>query len=517
MMIVWIPVITFAGGLAAWGLSLRSRRACRWVALTTLAAVTALTLVLWTRLGSESIFASGDGQVVAWTWTWIPQFGTGVSLAADGLTVLLLLLACVLGMVAIVASWNEIQEKVGFFHFNVMLALAGVMGVFLSLDLFLFYVFWELMLVPMYFLITIWGHERRVYAATRFFIFTQLGGLLMLLSILGLYFIHGRNTGDYTFNAQTLIATKFDVHVAFWLMMGFVAAFFVKLPVIPVHTWLPDAYSEAPTGGSILLAGIVSKAGAYGLIRFVLPLFPAASYRIAPVAMVLGAIGVIYGAILAFAQKDIRRLIAYTSLSHLGFVLLGIFAGTQTALEGSIVIIVAHGLSTGGLFAVAGALRERLDTRQMDAFGGLWASMPRMGGVALFFALASLGLPGLANFVGEFLVLAGSYANYPIITIIATLGFIVSTIYSLWLIYQVFYGPQHEESSPSDLGLREAALFGVLIILIVAIGIRPQPILDTVASVPPLAPDNVASQTDGDMRTETPSAHIISGIMNDTE
>ncbi len=517
MIIIWIPVITFLGAVVAWAVSFRSRRACRWAALAALAIVTALTLVLWTRLDNQSVIAGKTAQTVAWTWTWIPQFGTSVSLAADGLTVLLLLLTCVLGMAAIVASWNEIREKVGFFHFNLMLVLAGVMGVFLARDLFLFYVFWELMLVPMYFLITVWGSERRVYAAVRFFIFTQLGGLLMLLSILGLYFIHGRDTGDYTFDVSTLIGVRLSGHVALWLMMGFVAAFFVKLPVIPVHTWLPDAYAEGPTGASILLAGVVSKAGAYGLIRFVLPLFPTASREIAPVAVVLGVVGIIYGAVLAFGQKDIKRLIAYTSLSHLGFILLGIFAGTRIALQGSIVIIIAHGLSTGGLFAVAGVIQDRLRTRQMDVMSGLWTSMPRMGGVALFFALASLGLPGLANFVGEFLVLAGSYGNYPVATIVATSGFVVSTIYSLWLIHRVFYGPRQDESQVSDLNPRETLLFAAIIVLIVAIGVRPQPILDAVAPVLRPVPESAARQIDGTVETETASSNIVSGILNDTE
>ena len=479
MIIVGILVIPFFGGVLAWLLGRRDQQACRWVALGALLADLAFILSLW--LCAEGRPNEGARWLAEFKCTWIAPFGISIHLGADGLTILLLLLAAFLGMVAIAVSWNEIREKVGFFHFNLMLVLTGVMGVFLSLDLFLFYVFWELMLVPMYFLISIWGHEYRVYAAVKFFIFTQLGGLFMLVAVLGLYFVHGRSTGDYTFDYTALLTTRLDAGVAFWLMMGFLMAFFVKLPAVPLHTWLPDAHTEAPTAGSILLAGLLLKTGAYGIIRFVLPLFPVMSRAVAPVAMALGVAGILYGAMLAFSQKDVKRLIAYTSVSHLGFVLLGVFAGTRTALQGSIILIIAHGLSTGGLFAVAGALQERLKTRKMDSLGGLWAVMPRMGGVALFFCLASLGLPGLANFVGEFLVLAGSYAANPALTVLASVGFVASAVYSLWFIYRVFHGPRQSESGAADLDLREMAVFGIMIALIVAIGLWPQPILDTAA------------------------------------
>jgi NADH-quinone oxidoreductase subunit M len=354
------------------------------------------------------------------------------------------------------------------------------MGVFTSLDLFLFYFFWELMLVPMYFLISIWGHENRVYAAIKFFIFTQAGGLFMLLSILGLYFAHGRSSGDYTFDYFVLSNTYMSGTLSLWLMLGFFIAFAVKLPIVPIHTWLPDAHTEAPTAGSVILAGLLLKTGAYGMIRFVLPLFAVASQKLAPIAMILGVTGIIYGAILAFAQRDAKRLVAYTSISHLGFVLLGIFVGNTMALQGAVIIILAHGLSTGGLFILVGSLQERIHTRDMNQMGGLWAVVPRMGGVGMFLALASLGLPGLGNFVGEFLVLAGTFKVSPVLTSIATLGFVLSAIYSLWFIQKVFHGPKQQGRQITDLGIREMTVMSFIMACIILLGLYPQPVLDTV-------------------------------------
>jgi NADH-quinone oxidoreductase subunit M len=288
----------------------------------------------------------------------------------DGLSLLLVLLTVLLGLMAVVASWSEIRERVGFFHFNLLWVLAGIVGVFLALDLFLFYVFWEMMLVPMYFLIGIWGHESRIYAAIKFFIFTQASSLLMLLAIVTLFFLHHQQFGVYTFDYIALLGTPLGPGMAMWLMLGFFVAFAVKLPVVPFHTWLPDAHTEAPTAGSVILAGLLLKTGAYGLLRFVVPLFPEAARAFAPAAMVLGVIGILYGAVLAFAQTDLKRLVAYTSISHLGFVVLGIFAWNEWALQGAVMQMICHGLSTGALFILVGALQERLQTRDMGRMGG---------------------------------------------------------------------------------------------------------------------------------------------------
>jgi NADH-quinone oxidoreductase subunit M len=279
---------------------------------------------------------SSPGWIVSYTHSWIPAFGIQIKLAADGLSLLMLLLTSFLGILSVLVSWKEINQRVGFFHFNLMFVLAGITGVFLSMDLFLFYFSWEVMLIPMYFLIAIWGNENKTYAAYKFFLFTQASGLLMFLSIIGLYLVHGHNTGVFTFDYEQLLGTKMAPQTALLLMLGFVIAFMVKLSTVPFHSWLPDAHTQAPTAGSVILAGLLLKTGAYGLIRFVLPLFPQASHQFAPIAMTLGVISILYGAKLAFAQTDLKRLVAYISVSHMGFILLGIYAFNEMAMQGFI-------------------------------------------------------------------------------------------------------------------------------------------------------------------------------------
>jgi NADH-quinone oxidoreductase subunit M len=479
MILAWLIIILLAGGLLAWLLSRWNALWPRYISLLALGVDSILALVLWGRHFGRARLLSESPWLAELNREWIPQLGISFHLAIDGLSLLLVLLTLFLGMTAVVASWTEVRERVGFFHFNLMWILAGIIGVFLSLDLFLFYFFWELMLVPMYFLIGIWGHEHRIYAAIKFFIFTQAGGLLMLAAILGLYFIHGQNTGAYTFDYSQLLGTAMSSRAALLLMLGFFIAFAVKLPVVPVHSWLPDAHTEAPTAGSVILAGLLLKTGAYGLIRFAVPLFPQAALDFAPVAMALGVIGILYGAILAFAQTDLKRLVAYTSISHMGFVLLGVFAANDLALQGAVIQILCHGISTGALFILAGALQERIHTRDLNRMGGFWAVAPRMGAVTLFFALASLGLPGLGNFVGEFLVLIGSYRASVSLTVLATTGLVVATVYSLWIIQRVFHGPREQDLAFSDLSVREMVVMGVMIVAIVWLGLFPQPVLNT--------------------------------------
>ena len=478
MILVWLLIITAGGGVLAWVAGWWSARASRWVALVSLCADLALLIFVWMSYGASGDVLTEPPWLVQFDLPWIDPLGIRFHLGMDGLSLLLLTLTAFLGIAAVGASWTEIREHVPAFHLTLLWTLAGTMGVFLALDLFLFYFFWELMLVPMYFLIGVWGHEGRVRAAFKFFLFTQGGGLLLFAAILGLYFLHGRSTGVYSFEYRELLQGV-SSSLAFWLMMGFFLGFAVKLPVVGLHTWLPDAHTEAPTAGSVVLAGLMLKTGAYGLLRFALPLFPSQSAELANAAMILGTVGVLYGAFLAFAQVDAKRLVAYTSVSHLGFALLGIYAGNRLALQGAIIVLLAHGLSTGGLFMVVGALQERFHTRRMDELGGLCSSMPRLGGVAMFLAVASLGLPGLANFVGEFLVLTGTFAVSPSLAAIAAVGFVLSSIYSLWLIYRLFQGPERRTEEAVDLGGREMAIFGVIMAVIVWLGLYPQPVLKT--------------------------------------
>jgi len=439
----------------------------------------AIILKIWLERFTRVTDPGQSAWLIELDRAWIPQLGISFHLAMDGLSLLLVLLTLFLGIASVVCSWKEIQDRIGFFHFNLMMVLGGIIGVFLALDLILFYFFWELMLVPMYFLIGIWGHENRIYAAIKFFIFTQAGGLFMLLSILGLYFIHGQNTGAYTFDYSELLGTSMAASTSMWLMLGFFIAFAVKLPAVPLHTWLPDAHTEAPTAGSVILAGLLLKTGAYGLLRFALPLFPDASLAFAPVAMGLAVISIIYGAVMAFAQTDIKRLVAYTSVSHLGFALLGIFALNAISLQGAVMQMICHGLSTGALFILVGMLQERIHTRDLNQMGGLWSSMPRMGATALFFALASLGLPGLGNFVGEFLVLMGTYKTNAFLTALAALGMVLSVIYALWMIQRAFYGPFQKVLPLPDMSIRETAITGIMAAGLLWLGLNPQPVLDT--------------------------------------
>jgi NADH-quinone oxidoreductase subunit M len=477
MVTVWLLVITAAGGGLAWAVGYWSRTAARATALAALAGDAALLCSLWAQYPHGQDTGTGGRWLAEVMVHWIEPFNINFHLAIDGLSLLLLSLTVFLGAVAIVASWHEVRRRVGMFHCVLLLNLAAVMAVFTALDLFLFYFCWELMLVPMYFLIRVWGERHRVRGALQFFIFTQAGGLLMLLSILGLYYLHGRDTGNYTFDYTGLLGFLAPQPFTFWLMMGFFAAFMVKLPAFGAHAWLPDAYTAAPTAGSIVVAGLMSKTAAYGLLRFALPLFPAASANLSLAAMILGIAGILYGAAVAFAQADVKRLVAYTSLSHLGFVLVGIYAGTRIALEGVVVILLAHGLSVSGLFFAVRALQDRFGTRWIEELGGHWRSTPRLGAVTLFLALASLGLPGLANFIGEFLVLTGTFAVNRPVAIVAAVGFILSPIYALWLIFRLFQGPEREPARRVDLGARELVAFGALVGAIVWMGLYPQPVL----------------------------------------
>lgn len=480
MILLWLIVVLVLGGFLAWLAARSHPLLCRWISLVAVSIDLVLVLLLTARN-----FSFGHAGMNDWfeqvDWSWIPQFGIHFHLALDGLTLPLVLLALFLGIVSVVASWTTISKAVGFYHLNLLWILAGILGVFLSLDLFLFYFSWELMLVPMYFLIAIWGRENRGYAAVKFFLFTQLSGLFMLIAILALYVAHHQATGIYTFEFMDLLGTPLSAHAAMWIMLGFFIAFAVKLPMFPFHTWLPDACAEASTATNVILAGLLATTAAYGMIRFLFPLFPDATRTFAPVAMTLAVIGILYGAVLAFSQTNLMRLFAYASISHLGFVVLGIFSGNPMALQGVEMTLIAHGISTSALFLVAGALEDRMHTRDIDAMGGLWDTVPRLSGAGLFFALASLGLPGLGDFIGEFLILLGTYRAHIVMATIASIGVLTTTFYALRFVQRAFQGPNLSPWRLPDLVFREGLVLGAMVVLLLWLGLYPEPVFHAFA------------------------------------
>jgi NADH-quinone oxidoreductase subunit M len=473
MSLVWLLLVPLLGGLLAWPSARLHPLAPRLISLLDLGIDLAIALTL--------PHPAPGGWMLQFDAPWIPAFGMTFQLGIDGLSWLLTLLTILLGMFSIVVSWREIDEKTGFFHANMMWSLAGTIGVFIALDLFLFFYFWELMLVPMYFVIAIWGHENRRRAAIKFFLFTQGSGLLILVSILALAFLHERQTGILTFNYFALLNTQHGGALGFLVMLGLFIAFVVKLAGFPVHIWLPDTHTEAPTAGSVVLASILLKTGAYGLLRFVVPLLPAAAHAITPVALWLGVASIIYGAILAYGQSDLKKLIAYTSISHMGFILIGVFVFNQIAWQGVVFLLVAHGVSTGALFIIVGSVQHRLHTRDLDRMGGLWTDLPRLSSFGTFFILAAMGLPGLGNFVGEFLILRGAWPVAPGVTIIAAIGLIPAALYSLIAVQRAFHGPADPARRVPDFGLRENAMMLALAAAIIWLGVYPQPVLDVAA------------------------------------
>ena len=481
MMLAGTICILLLGGLLCWLLAKWSAVLSKWIAL--LAVVIDFVIVCYWWLQYKNVSPAGGSWFINYRVGWIPSSGISFHVAMDGLSLVLLLLTFFLGILSVLCSWNEIKEKTGFYFFNLLWTLAGISGVFVAMDLFLFYFFWEVMLVPMYFLIAIWGDTNRRYAAFKFFIFTQAGGLLMLLAILALYFIHGRQSGIYSFDYFSLLNTSVEPSASKWIMFGFLIAFVIKLPVVPFHNWLPDAHSEAPTAGSLVLAGLLLKTGAYGIIRFVLTLFPQAAAEIAWWAQLFAVIGIVYGALLAFAQTDIKRLIAYTSVSHMGFVLLGIFAFREMALQGVVMQMLTHGISTGALFVMAGMLKERLHTRDIGLMGGLWTSLPVMGGVFMLFTMASLGLPMLGNFIAEFLILLGTFSANISFSVIASIGLVLSALYSLRMMQKVFLGQMTTAMPLKKSSVREQLIMAAMTISIVALGLYPQPVMNMVKTV----------------------------------
>jgi len=389
------------------------------------------------------------------------------------------MLTTLLTPIVFLSSWNAIHKHPKEYIISFLVMEAAMIGVFLAADLLLFYVFFELTLLPMYLVIGVWGGANRIYAAIKFFLFTISGSLLMLLGIIYLVFRHYHDSGVWTFAITELYGLHLPMHIQAILFFAFALAFAIKVPLFPLHTWLPDAHVEAPTGGSIILAGVMLKMGTYGFLRFVLPLFPDATYKYAPLLIVLSVIGIVYGALVSWVQPDMKKLVAYSSVSHLGFCVLGIFALNQTAIEGSILQMVNHGLSTGALFLLVGVVYERRHTRKLEDYGGIARTMPVYATFFIIAVLSSVGLPGLNGFVGEFLILAGTFKTQPRAAVIAATGVILAAIYLLWLVQRVFFGPVTKEENKSipEIAWNEVAAMVPLVLLMLWIGVHPNTFL----------------------------------------
>jgi NADH-quinone oxidoreductase subunit M len=479
-----LNLVTFFPLLGVLALLFLKNRAdlSRWVALGT--ALITLGISLWVL----AIFNAEDPNlqmVISLDWIQVAGWNIKYAVGIDGLSILLVLLTTFLAPIAILSTWNAVEERVRDFMVFFLLLEVGMIGVFLAQDLFLFYIFWEFTLVPMYFLIGIWGGAQRMYAAIKFFLYTMAGSILMLLAILWL----GINQG--TFSVPDLVAAGgIPGDIQYWLFLAFAAAFAIKVPMWPLHSWLPDAHVQAPTAGSVILAGVLLKMGTYGFLRFNLALFPQAAIELAPVMATLAVIGIIYGAIVSYSQRDVKKLVAYSSISHLGFVMLGLFALNAQGIEGAILQMINHGISTGALFLIVGFIYERRHTREISEFGGLWVVMPVYAVLTLIVSLSSMGLPGLNGFVGEFTILLGAwgagaeggvlgsywYAG------LAALGVILAAVYMLYMFQKMFLGPVTVKANETlkDLTWRELAIITPLLVLIFWIGLYPKPFFDLI-------------------------------------
>ncbi len=472
-----LTLITFTPLLAALIVALLPRRASNahgGAAFVLSLVPFALSMVLLAEFD-----ASNTGFQAMESVPWIPELGIAYRVGVDGISLFLVLLTTFLVPIVLFAGWGDVKKHTKEYFVLILLMQTGMLGALVATDLVLFYVFWEIMLIPMYFLVGVWGGERRIYAAVKLLIYTMAGSLLMLVAILYLVWLHQQATGELTFDLARLYETTIALGAQRWLFAAFALAFAIKVPMFPLHTWLPDAHTEAPTGGSVILAGILLKMGTYGFLRFAIPLFPNAAMEAMPIIAALATVGIVYGALVCMIQPDMKRLIAYSSVSHLGFVMLGMAALNVQGVQGSLYQMLGHGISTGALFLVVGVIYERRHTRLIAEFGGLWQQLPVYGGVFMVVMLSSVGLPGLNGFVGEFLILLGAFKAYPAAAIVAVSGVVLGAVYLLWMYQRVMLGPLENPKNKElqDLSLREIAVFAPLLVMMFVMGLYPQPFL----------------------------------------
>jgi len=463
-----------AGAILLLFVSKRSENAIKWIANLFAVAGFLVSVPLWFWYDPQNPAYQFQERL-----SWIPSIGAEYFLGVDGFSVLLILLTTLMGVIAVLSSWDAITERVKEYYIFLLVLQTGMLGAFMSLDFLLFFLFWEVMLVPMYFLIGIWGSANRLYSAIKFFLYTLVGSVVMLLGILALYFAYHGTTGEYTFDITRYQTHNFPTDLQWWVFLAFFLGFAIKVPMFPFHTWLPDAHTDAPTAGSVILAAVLLKMGTYGFIRFSLPILPDATRAFVPMMVTLSIIGIVYGALVAMAQRDWKRLVAYSSVSHMAMVMLGMFALNPVGITGSIVQQLNHGISTGALFLLVGVVYERRHTREISEYGGLSKVMPVYAAIFLLMTMSSIGLPALNGFIGELLILQGIFAVSMAWAGVAAAGIVLGAAYMLWLYQRTMFGKVENPKNEglADVGFREFALFAPLIILAVWIGLYPSPFL----------------------------------------
>ncbi len=501
--IIFLPLL----GAVILALTVRRKESTfpRWGSLTVSLITFILSLALLTRYDPTAIGFQFEEQC-----SWVPAWGISYHLGIDGLSLLLVLLTNLLTTISILSSFTAIKHRQKEYYIFMLILQTGILGTFLALDLFLFYIFWELMLIPLYFLIGIWGSADRIYATMKFILYTMTGSVLMLVGILMLYFKSVAAFGHGTFDLVKLYELGLGAHEQFWMFLALFFAFAIKVPLFPLHTWLPDAHTEAPTAGSIILAGVLLKTGVYGILRFCIPLFPLAARQLAPAISWLAIVAIIYGALTALAQKDAKRLVAYSSVSHMGFIILGIFAFNLQSVSGGIIQMINHGISTGGLFLCIGIIYERRHTRLMSDFGGLAQNLHKYAVLTMIIMLSSVGLPGLNGFIGEFLIILGVFKHNILYAVFATSGVILAAVYLLTMYQKIFFGPNDNPKNQKLADLRSHELWALIPLVLLAfwIGLYPKPFLNIIEPA-----SNAIVQTMQTPHTsETPSRFMVEAV-----